>query len=480
MKAERALLFASLLFCAWLDTRALLLVLFVATSDFLISGRIASAARARVRARLLGASVLIDVGLLLAWPAARLSTDLVERLRDAPFPASDPVKALLPAGASFLILRSLGFVIDVYRGSAAPCATWTRYASFLSFFPAFLAGPISRGSQLLPQLERGIALRWSGFVEGAGIFVQGLAKKMLIADRLATIADPVFAAPALYPPWTVAAGLLAYSFQIYCDFAGYTDMAVGVARVLGVELPRNFEMPYLAKDIGEFWRRWHITLSTWLRDYVFLPVAYAGSRQVDKLGLSRRQGELLNYTAASVLTMLVAGAWHGAGWGFVLWGGAHGCALAAHKVWQGAGRYRRRMPAWLGGVLTFVFVSLSWVPFRTASLADAGRFYASLLGLGAGRTYAWFPCWLPICVGAIVLGHLATLWASGHGPDALKAAGDRLASLLGLSVAQRPSAGAYLAVTRATVPGAYFVTLLLLSIFLFAPSKVGPFVYAAF
>jgi alginate O-acetyltransferase complex protein AlgI len=474
--SEIGLLAVSLLLCGWLDRRALVLVLAVATSDFLIARRLATAAGPGVRRVLLGASVTIDVGLLLFWRAAGIWRELA----GASWMASDGISIVVPVGLSFFTLRSLGFVIDVYRRAAVPCTTWTRHAAFLCFFPAFVAGPISRGSQLLPQLEDGVRVRWSGVVDGVSIIAQGLAKKMLIADRLATVADPIFADPGLYPPWTVAAGVLAYSLQIFCDFSGYSDVAIGAARVIGIDLPRNFTMPYLSGDIVEFWRRWHITLSTWLRDYVFLPLAYVGSRRVEALGVTRRQGELLNYGAVSVLTMLVAGVWHGAGLGFLVWGGAHGFALAAHRVWQGGGRRKRRMPAWLGRALTFTFVSLAWVPFRAEGLGDAGRVYASLLGLGAQRTYPWYPSWLPICAGAVVLGHIVTRRYIAPAGQARPSRGARVLSALGLTAAQWPLAGAYLVPVRVTVIGTFLMTLFVATIFLFAPSQVGPFVYAAF
>jgi len=279
---------------------------------------------------------------------------------------------------------------------------------------------------------------------------------------------------------TVAAGVLAYSLQIFCDFSGYSDMAIGAARAVGVDLPRNFNLPYFSADIAEFWRRWHITLSNWLRDFVFLPLAYVGSRWVDALGIARRRGELLNYGIVSLVTMLLAGAWHGSGAGFLVWGGAHGLALAAHRVWQGGGLRKRRLPAWLARALTFTFVSLAWVPFRAANLSDAGRVYSSLLGLGAARTFPWYPSWLPICAAAVMLGHLVTRRWIAPPQKPRPAAADAVLAALGLTPVQWPLAGTYLVPTRVTVCGACLMTLFVVSIFLFAPSQVGPFVYAAF
>ena len=478
--AVPVLLVASLLLCGWLDRRALVLMLLVTTSDFLIARRLAATTRLGLRRLLIGASVSVDVGLLLAWRVGGLWEGLAGWSAGASWHASSGMQWVVPVGLSFFTLRSLGFVVDVRRGAAAPCASWTRYATFLCFFPAFVAGPISRGSQLLPQLESGLGLRWRGVVEGASVFAQGLAKKMLIADRLATVADPVFAAPGLYPPWTVAAGVLAYSLQIFCDFSGYTDMAIGAARVIGVDLPRNFNLPYASADITEFWRRWHITLSTWLRDYVFLPLAYVGSRRIDALGVARRSGELLNYGVVSLVTMLFAGVWHGSGAGFLVWGGAHGLALAGHRMWRGGGRRTRRMPTWLARTLTFAFVTLAWVPFRASSMTDAGRVYSSLLGLGASRTFPWYPSWLPICAAAVLLGHLVTRWCNAPVWTPVQGAAARLREALGLRAAEWPLAGTYLVPARVTVAGAFLITLFVVSIFLFAPSQVGPFVYAAF
>jgi alginate O-acetyltransferase complex protein AlgI len=390
---------------------------------------------------------------------------------------------VVPLGLSFFTLRSLGFVIDVYRGTAAPCSDWCRFAAFLSFFPSFVAGPITRGAPFFPQLQRGLGMSWGSLVEGASIFLQGLAKKMLIADRLATIVNPVFANPELYSPWGTAAGVLAYALQIYCDFSGYSDMALGAARVIGIDVPKNFDMPYLATNIAEFWHRWHITLSTWLRDYLFLPTAYAGSRWVEELGLSRRRGELVNHATASIITMLLAGLWHGSGWGFLIWGGAHGVALATHRVWQGGGPRRRRMPAWPGRLLTFVFVCLAWIPFRAATVNDAAAICASLLGRGSQQTYVWFPEWLPICAAAVALGHMLTLWLTTSKPEPEStgsSARRRVLSILGLTPVARPLAGVYLVPTRVTVVGTYVIVILCLSIVLFSPPKVGPFVYGAF
>jgi alginate O-acetyltransferase complex protein AlgI len=478
--AELAVLVGSLLLCAWLDVRALVLVLAGATSDFVIGSRLGTATVPQTRRLLLLASVVVDLGLLGLWRAAAVLPGLGLHLPAGLLTGPGGLSAALPVGLSFFALRSLGYVVDVYRGNAAPCSSWVRYAAFLCFFPAFVAGPIARGAQLLPQLATGVGLRWDSLVEGASIFVQGLAKKMLIADRLATIADPVFAAPAVYPPWTVAAGILAYSLQVYCDFAGYSDMAIGAARAVGVDLPRNFDMPYLATSIAEFWRRWHITLSEWLRDYVFLPLAYVGSRWVGLLELSRRRGELLNYGLASMLTMLVAGLWHGAGWGFVIWGGAHGAGLALQRAWQGGGHRRRAMPCWLGRTLTFLFVCLVWVPFRAPTLASAAAVYAGLLGLGGQRVYSWFPSWLPVCAAVVLLGHLAGRWLGGPTDAGGRSAAGRVLRALGLTPLDRRPAGAYLVPTRVTVLGTYVIVVLLLSILLFSPPKVGPFVYAAF
>lgn len=478
--SEFLVLVFSLSLCAALDLRAFVLVLVVSISDFAISRRLADAGGEAKRSALLLMSVTVDTGLLLAWRVAAIVAEVPSLVPHGSVLGRDGIDVVIPVGLSFLVLRSMSFVIDVSRGATEPCQSWIRYAAFLSFFPTFLAGPLARGSQLIPQLRRGVHITGNSCLEGSSILVQGLAKKLLIADRLGTIADPVFLSPQVYSPVSTAIGVLAYSLQVYCDFSGYSDMAIGAARVLGFDVPRNFEMPYLAKNIAEFWHRWHITLSLWLRDYVFLPTAYAGSRLVETLGLGRRRGELVNYGAASILTMLVAGVWHGHGWGFVVWGGIHGVGLAANRVWQSARKGGRPMWPWLARFLTFSFVAVSWIPFRAGSMGKTLVVFERLLGLGSQRVYTWLPSWLPVCLGVVVLSHLVGYALRTDEDPETREWSQKWLALFGLEVSTGPLSGAYLVPRRVTALGTYLVVLLVLSILLFMPPRVGPFIYAGF
>ena len=240
------------------------------------------------------------------------------------------------------------------------------YTMFVSFFPELVAGPIVRASVFLPQMQRSLRLSWDRAKIGIPLILVGVTKKLLVADRLAIFVDPVFRTPAVFSGRTIATAVVAYSLQIYCDFSGYTDIAIGVAKIIGFDLPENFNMPYLARSITEFWRRWHITLSEWLRDYLYIPLG--GNRR----GTTRTYINLM-------LTMLLGGLWHGASWTFIVWGLLHGVGLAVHKLWV---RHRPNIPVprfvgpFVGWALTYTFVCVGWVFFRAPSLASAGEILA--------------------------------------------------------------------------------------------------------
>ena len=281
----------------------------------------------------------------------------------------------LPIGISFYTFQQIAYVVDCYRGLASSGGPF-RYAFFVAFFPQLIAGPIVHHAELVPQLGREPRQRIGlNFAIGLTLFAAGLFKKVVIADTLATPSHLVFdemagqgISPDLITAWC---GLLAYTLQIYFDFSGYSDMAVGLARMFGLRLPINFASPYKAQSIIEFWRRWHITLSRFLRDYLYLPLG--GNRR----GGARRYGNLL-------LTMLLGGLWHGAAWTFVLWGGLHGLMLVINHLWRDAMRPRRSsgLGRFFGCVVTFFCVSLAWVPFRAPDLQAVAVLYRALLHPG--------------------------------------------------------------------------------------------------
>ena len=326
----------------------------------------------------LAAGVAVDLGLLGYFKYRDFFLDNLGALTGQGF---ELAPLALPIGISFYLFQQIAVLVDTFRGYR-PEAGLLRYALFVGFFPQLIAGPIVHHRQLGPQLGRVAppSRRNRDAAVGLSIFAVGLFKKAFVADQLAPLADGAFeqagagGAPGLAQAWL---SVLAYTGQIYYDFSGYSDMAVGLARMFSIRLPWNFDSPYRARSIVEFWRRWHVTLSEFLRDYLYKPLG--GGRR----GALRRSTNLL-------LTMLLGGLWHGAAWNFVLWGGLHGALLAANHAWRrtrAAGFLARRLPRATGGLsagLTFGAVTGAWVLFRADGLAEAGVVYASLLGWNAG------------------------------------------------------------------------------------------------
>jgi alginate O-acetyltransferase complex protein AlgI len=280
-------------------------------------------------------------------------------------------KIILPIGISFFTFQEIAFLVDSYRGEAGR-KKFLDFALFVTFFPQLIAGPIVHYSEVMPQFEsRDRKPAGDRLAIGSAIFVMGLVKKLVIADTMEVHATALFDAvalghdPALIESW---AATLAYTFQIYFDFSGYSDMAIGLGFLFGIRLPVNFASPYKADSIADFWRRWHITLSRFLKDYLY--VSLGGNRR----GKTRMYASLF-------LTMLLGGIWHGAAWTFALWGALHGFMLIIHRLWQGDTKApRRSLPGWTARVLTFVCVALAWVPFRSPDMHSTLSIYGGLLG----------------------------------------------------------------------------------------------------
>ncbi|MCX6564807.1 MAG: hypothetical protein NTW38_00015 [Candidatus Aminicenantes bacterium] len=290
-----------------------------------------------------------------------------------------PLKMLLPIGISFYTFRLLGYLIDVYFGRIPAERHAGRFALFTSFFPQVSAGPIERAGRFLPLLKNPEIFSSERIFSGACQVAWGFFKKMVIADRLAIFVNPVFADPQGQGLNLVFAAWL-YAFQIYCDFSGYTDIAIGLARMLGYESAPNFNRPYLSTGVADFWSRWHISLSTWLRDYLFLPISYAVMRPLKQDRLLGIKVESWAYMSAAMLTMTLCGLWHGPTWAFVFWGALHGFYMIVGQL----GRKRRRRWARKTGLssrpalyralrvaLTFNLISLAWIFFRAPTLAKA-------------------------------------------------------------------------------------------------------------
>jgi alginate O-acetyltransferase complex protein AlgI len=383
---------------------------------------------------------------------------------------------LMPVACSFMIFRCISYLVEVYRGQVAAERSALDFSLFSLFFPSLLAGPITRASDTLPQLKGGRRPDLAGLKVGASVFLWGFTKKVLVADRLAPIADQVFASPQVFSPATIWCGVLAYSLQIYTDFSGYSDMAIGAARVLGYELPLNFNMPYLSRSIGEFWRRWHVSLSTWLRDYLFLPLAYPLGRGLAGLGWPRKWEEQATFSGAALATMAVAGVWHGTGWGFLVWGLAHGLAMAVQRLWWAVWGRRHPMPTILATSLTFLFVTLAWLPFRAGSLATVLVMLQKCLFLDRVG-FVWYPEWLLWCGALVVGGHVANCCLL------LDRVGKRARAFLGAlgcRVESGPISGRNVVFERVTVGGVYAIGLLLAAVFVFGAVDFNPFVYAQY
>lgn len=356
------LIAASLLFYAWWDIRFVPLLAGLALMTWGI-GRL-SIGRAGSRLPLLGVALNLTA---LAWfkYADFLGANLA-----APAGAGwTPLAVVLPLGISFFVFQKIAYLIDVRRGDAHRYGL-AEFCLFVSFFPQLIAGPLVRHNEIIGQFRHPPpeAEKWEDLGRGLLLFFIGMGKKLWLADGLSPGVDAQFAAasvssPAALDAWTAAVG---YALQIYFDFSGYSDMAIGLARMFGLRLPLNFNAPYQATSIRDFWRRWHMTLSRFLRDYLYIPLG--GNRQ----GPGRQAVNV-------VVTMLLGGLWHGANWTFVLWGGVHGLALAINGAWERAGL---RMPATIGWFLTVLFVVIAWVPFRAPDFATAWRMVSGMAGAG--------------------------------------------------------------------------------------------------
>lgn len=384
------LLAASWYFYAYWDWRFLGLLLVSITVDYYIGLALERTACAKTRRALLLFSLIFNFGVLGFFKYFNFFvTSLAGMLQPLGLNVST-LSIILPVGISFYTFQSLSYTIDVYSGKLRSCRSFTDYALFVSFFPQLVAGPIVRASDFLPQLETYRALSKVRMIEGGRLLVLGLFKKVFIADHLARYVDVVFSGAGLFDMATTWLAVLAYSIQIFCDFSGYSDMAIGIAKMLGYDFTVNFRMPYLADSISDFWRRWHISLSTWLRDYLYIPLG--GSRK----GRGRTYFNLM-------VTMLLGGLWHGAAWTFVFWGGLHGAALVISKHYsllsgeRGLRAERSLAARFAGWAGTMFIVAIGWVFFRSQTFTDAALILRHMFLDSTG--IAWYS---PFAIGVIL------------------------------------------------------------------------------
>jgi len=339
------------------------------------------------------------------------------------------LKVVLPVGVSFYTFVAMSYVIDVYRRQAEPCRDLVETAAFIGFFPTLLAGPIMRASSLLRQIRAPRSPRAAPAAEAAWLLLWGCFKKLYVADNLARVVDQVFGPGGDPRALTIALGAVAFAFQIYGDFSGYSDIARGVSKLLGIELVVNFRFPYFVRTPQQFWTHWHISLSEWLRDYLFLPLSFAFSRRMDGVRWLGLRDDFWIYTAATVVTMALAGLWHGAAWTFIAWGVYQGLLLVAFRLVALLRRRRGRrgtLARWTfewrdvpGALGMFALTCYGWLLFRSESLSQAAALTGRLFAAGDAGWSAATTVAIPVAVYAGPLLALHAVEAARGDLDAI-------------------------------------------------------------
>ena len=384
------LLAASFYFYAYWDWRLFFLLFFCISVNYVIGLLLGKTGLQSIRKLLLVISLVTCLGILGFFKYYNFFADSLTTFF-SPFGLRiGTLRILLPIGISFYTFQALSYTIDVYNKHLKPCRNFFDFALFVSFFPQLVAGPIVRASDFLPQLETPRQMSWHRSYLGFRQFVFGFFKKVFIADKLAYFVDTGFSNAGFMDSPTTWLVVIAYSIQIYCDFSGYSDMAIGIARSMGYDFIENFNHPYISTSITEFWRRWHISLSTWLRDYLYIPLG--GNRK----GKSRTYINLM-------ITMVLGGLWHGAAWTFVIWGTMHGVALAMHKMImpyiniEGLTPTIVKVQKLAGWFLTMLIVMISWVFFRSQTFEQARLMLRQMFVPQGG--YGWY---YPFAIGIAV------------------------------------------------------------------------------
>lgn len=344
------LIVGSYIFYGWWDWRFLGLIAISSAADFIIGLQIYRARSSKRKKLFLIMSLTINLGLLGFFKYFNFFTEgFADILRFFGMQANpSSLNIILPVGISFYTFQTMSYAIDIYRAKLAPTRNVLQFFAFVSFFPQLVAGPIERAARFLPQFAEKKTFDYSKTVSGLRLMLWGFFKKIVIADNFAVLAEPIFANPHEYSGLGILFGTLLFAFQIYCDFSGYSDIAIGLGKTLGFNLMTNFNKPYFSKSFTEFWKRWHISLSTWFRDYVYIPLG--GNRT----GKTRRNANLL-------LTFLLSGLWHGANFTFVIWGFLHGLMLIIEKRVKWAGT--------MATPFVFIMCCLFWLPFRAESVS---------------------------------------------------------------------------------------------------------------
>jgi len=402
------LLIVSYFFYGYWDWRFNFLLFTSTVIDFLVGRKLQVFDSQKHRKLLLFFSVAVNLSILGFFKYFNFFIEsAVTVLSTVGFEPHIPVlRVILPIGISFYTFKTMTYTIDVYRRKITPTEDFIDYALFLSFFPQLLAGPIERASTLLPQIASPRQITRKKVLMGLNLVLIGFFKKVAIADSLAPIVGKIFDAPGAMSSGQLWTGVYAYTFQIYGDFSGYTDIARGVARILGFEGMENFNAPYLSKNITEFWQRWHISLSSWFRDYLYIPIG------------GNRLGNVRTYINL-IITMVLCGLWHGAAWTFVLWGLLHGFYLMCHRMILHGNKQSNLWPRTVSGravgfikvILTFHFVALAWVLFRATSLESAIVYFH---GLFRFQQFTGFSTSVFFAGSLIIALDVAQTWCDSH------------------------------------------------------------------
>ncbi len=371
LKANKPfLLGSSYYFYAYWDYRFLSLIIISTLVDFFTGNRIYETQNLKTKKTYLALSIFVNLGILFFFKYFNFFIDSANIGLAGLNVSLSNLDIILPVGISFYTFQSMSYSLDIYRGELKPAESFLDFAVFVAFFPQLLAGPIMRAKEFLPQLGLRVNLTSENFVKGFQIFLLGLFLKVVVADNIALQIDEVFKTPEKFGPIVTWVAVLGFSFQILCDFWGYTEMAIGVGLALGFTLPVNFRLPYLATNLFDFWRRWHISLSSFLRDYLYIPLG------------GNRSGTVR--TCSNVfITMLLGGLWHGASWTFVIWGALHGFGLLMARI---IGSLLKNVPqnfalTFLKWLTTYIFVCIGWVYFRSENLDIAGQIFKNLFFL---------------------------------------------------------------------------------------------------
>ncbi len=364
---------ASYFFYACFNPLYLILIGYSTLVDYTVVARMAKSPR---RKMWLSVSIVNNIGLLGFFKYAGFITENINALLSSlnvSYAIPEP-GFILPIGISFYVFQSMSYTIDYYRGRMDREKSLIAYAAFVSLFPRLVAGPIERARNLLPQLHKTPKVTTKDVTDGLSLFIVGLFKKVALADYLALYVDNIYTAPEQYQSPALVLATFLFCWQIYFDFSGYTDMARGIARIMGMNLMLNFNNPYLATGLGDFWARWHISLSSWFKDYVYIPLG------------GNRKGTLVTYRNM-FLTMVISGLWHGAAWTFVIWGAVHAIGRFVTRELERTAFYREKVPKLVKQLLVFVFVTFAWIFFRAESIGDAWVIITRIFSSGWANPY---------------------------------------------------------------------------------------------